>query len=158
MFGELGHDFEFVDNEDLGIKEIPSGILSSGVGYIIIPTEVDIDEFIEDAMRTGRVSIDGGFGHGQFHNVPIDRDALQRIKFPDDEGKHGTPVVWVNIPKHNVPVIVGFLDYKTKSCGMMEVVNLTDDFEADTLKIMSYYKDIEGKHKDQFLLPTDVLK
>ena len=58
----------------------------------------------------------------------------------------------------NVPVIVGFLDYKTKSCGMIDVVNLTDDFEADTMKIMSYYKDIEGKYNDQFFLPPDALK
>jgi len=58
----------------------------------------------------------------------------------------------------NVPVIVGFLDYKTKSCGMLDVVDLTDDFEADTLKIMSYYKDIEGKYNEQFHLPADALK
>ncbi len=57
-----------------------------------------------------------------------------------------------------VPVIVGFLDYKTKSCGMFEIYKLTGNFEKDTLGIMKYYKNIEAKHKDQFYLPPEILK
>lgn len=107
-----GHDFEFIDEEEIGIREIPSGNLGAGVGFIVIPSGVDIELYKEDVLRTGRVSIYGGLGHSFFHNVPIDREVLQRIKFPKKVGEYGTPIVWINIPKHNVPIIVACLKYE----------------------------------------------
>jgi hypothetical protein len=98
--------------EKIGIQGVPSGNLPAGVGFIIIPKNVDMDEYKADVYRTGRVSIAGGYGYGDFHNVLVDREVLQRIKFPDRPGMNGSAVVWLNIPKHNEPVIVACLKYE----------------------------------------------
>ena len=57
-----------------------------------------------------------------------------------------------------VPVIIGYIDYKTKVCGMRDIVHLTGDFDKDTIEIMKYYKDMEGKIKGNFYLPPEVFK
>lgn len=103
---------EQVDDEKIGIKEIPTGNLAAGVGYIIIPMGVDPNVYKEDVYRSGRCSVYGGYGHGYFHNVLIDREVIQRIKFPTQVGELGTPVVWLNIPKHNEPIIVACLKHE----------------------------------------------
>lgn len=95
----------------LGIRGISETNLSAGIGFIIIPENIDIDLYKEDVFRTGRVSIYGGYGHSNFHNVLVDRDVIQRINFPNKVGEFGTPVVWINIPKHNEPIIIACLKY-----------------------------------------------
>lgn len=97
--------------EILGIKGIPSSNLPCGVGFVIIPNNVDIKSYKEDVYRSGRVSIYGGYGHSNFYNILIDREVLQRIVFPTETGKMGSPVVWINLPKHNEPIIIASLKY-----------------------------------------------
>ena len=46
----------------------------------------------------------------------------------------------------NVPVVLGFLDFKRKTGGIGPVVLLTGDMEQDMMVISSFYADIEGKH------------
>lgn len=94
----------------LGIRGL-EGNLECGVGFIIIPENVDIEQYKKDAYQSGRISINGGYGHSNFYNILVDREVLQRIKFPDKSGKMGTPVVWLNIPKHNEPIVIACLKY-----------------------------------------------
>lgn len=97
--------------EEMGIKGVPTGNLNAGVGFIIIPKNVDVDLYKENVYRTGKVSMNGGYGYGDFHNVNVDREVLQRIKFPEKVGAMGSSVVWINMPKHNEPIIVACLKY-----------------------------------------------
>lgn len=99
------------NDEILGIKGIPSENLPCGVGFVIIPNNVDIKTYKEDVYRSGRISIYGGYGHSNFYNVLIDREVLQRVKFPEKTGEMGSPVVWINIPKHNEPIVIACLKY-----------------------------------------------
>lgn len=100
------------NNDDiLGIKGIESTNLHAGVGYVIIPEGVDRDEYIEDVYRSGKISIYGGYGHSNFYDIHIDREVLQRIIFPAKPNQNGSPVVWINIPKHNEPVVISVLKY-----------------------------------------------
>jgi len=46
----------------------------------------------------------------------------------------------------NIPVVLGFLDFKRKTGGIGPVVLLTGDMEQDMMVISSFYADIEGKH------------
>lgn len=122
-------------DEQIGIQGVPTGNLSAGVGYIIIPKDVDVKLYKKDVYRSGRVSIYGGYGYGDFHNVPVDREVLQRIKFPDKAGKYGTPVVWVNIPKHNEPIIIATLKYD-------------DEFHSLSEHRVRFTKSVDGKLVD----------
>ena len=52
--------------------------------------------------------------------------------------------------KANVPVALGYLDYKNKIAGVGDLVYLTDSFEKDMQLIEDFYKDIQGKHPEKF--------
>ena len=128
----------------LGTKGIIGENLSSGVGFVIIPPGVDIEIYKEDCFASNTVSITG-FDFGHIHNVPVDKEVMQTLEFPKRIGEMGSPVVFVNIPKHNVPVVVACLKNekdvfkthekrirKTKSSGS-KVVDL--DMDADDARI-----------------------
>ncbi len=56
----------------------------------------------------------------------------------------------------NVPVIIGFIDYKIKTAGVIKVYDLQGDSNFDTLQIMKYYTEFEGKFPENFYLPPEV--
>lgn len=116
------------NDEILGIKGIPSENLPCGVGFVIIPNNVDIKTYKEDVYRSGRISIYGGYGHSNFYNVLIDREVLQRVKFPEKTGEMGSPVVWINIPKHNEPIVIACLKYD-------EDFHSTSEFRSRTTRV-----------------------
>ena len=45
----------------------------------------------------------------------------------------------------NVPIILGYLDYKNKYAGVGPVFYPTGDYKADLPEIMGFYKDKQGK-------------
>ncbi|MBA2405009.1 MAG: 1-acyl-sn-glycerol-3-phosphate acyltransferase [Bdellovibrionales bacterium] len=53
--------------------------------------------------------------------------------------------------KANVPLVLGFADYKTKTAGMGMVL-YPEDFDKDMMKIMQFYKNMEGKVPENFQL------
>lgn len=104
--------FDFVFNrEKLETKGVKSGSENVGIGFVIIPKLVDVKTFIQDALGRGRISINGGYGFGDFHDVPVDREVLQRIVFPKKSGEYGSPVVWLKVPKHESPIVISCLKY-----------------------------------------------
>lgn len=97
--------------------EINNGNLPAGIGYIAVPDEIDRDKYVEDCYRTNSVTIFGGIHYGFFHNVFVDVDSMQKIKFPKDSKSFGSPVMWVNVPVFNKPAIIAVFKY-------------SDDYEA----------------------------
>ena len=49
----------------------------------------------------------------------------------------------------NVPVVCGFLDFKTKHCGFGPVIELTGDMKADMDRIRAFYDGMEGKFAEK---------
>ena len=49
----------------------------------------------------------------------------------------------------NVPIVLGYIDYKKKKTGLGEVIYPTD-FETDMRRIMSFYKNFVGKYPEKF--------
>jgi len=47
--------------------------------------------------------------------------------------------------KANVPVLLGYLDYKTKTSGINKIINLSDSFENDMKEIQEYYLNYTAK-------------
>lgn len=131
----------YENNEILGIKGLPSENLHAGVGYVIIPKNVDPEVYKEDVYRSGRISIYGGYGHSNFYNILVDRDVLQRIIFPKKVGEMGTPVVWVNIPKHNEPIVIAALKYDEDFHSLSERrYRITKEYEGNIVDL-----DMDGK-------------
>ncbi len=54
--------------------------------------------------------------------------------------------------KANVPIVLGFIDYKKKVCGIKHIFNTSGDIEADMKKIKSYYKNVSAKYPEKFYI------
>ncbi len=52
--------------------------------------------------------------------------------------------------KANVPIALGYLDYKNKVAGVGGVVYLSGDMQADMKKIMEFYATISPKYPEKF--------
>jgi 1-acyl-sn-glycerol-3-phosphate acyltransferase len=50
----------------------------------------------------------------------------------------------------NVPIILSYLDFGTKSLGLGPVLIPSGDLEADMVKIKAFYAPIRGKNPDQY--------
>lgn len=46
-----------------------------------------------------------------------------------------------------VPVVLGFMDFKLKTAGLSRAVRLTGDIEAEIPEIQKFYAGMHGKHR-----------
>lgn len=93
----------------LGIRNLDTGIGTAGVGFVVVPSDKEREQYIADCYRTNTLTINGGQGYGYFRGVPTDMHVMQCIEFPYDEINRGTPVVWVKDAISQLPVIVAVL-------------------------------------------------
>ncbi len=49
----------------------------------------------------------------------------------------------------NVPIVLGFVDYSTKSLGIGPILNPSGDIDADMKFILDFYRTKKGKYPDQ---------
>jgi len=54
--------------------------------------------------------------------------------------------------KANVPIVVTYLDYKKKEVGIKGVIYDIKNYDSVIMQINDMYKDVEGKHPEQFVL------
>lgn len=58
-----------------------------------------------------------------------------------------------------VPIIMGYLDYRTKTAGLGPVLYPSGNYEEDLKKIEDFYKDKQAKHPESFnLSPQNLAK
>lgn len=53
-----------------------------------------------------------------------------------------------------VPMVLAFIDYRSRTCGIGPVLNPTGDMEADMEKIRSFYSGITGKYPGMMTPPV----
>ena len=56
----------------------------------------------------------------------------------------------------DVPVLIGYMDYKLKKIGVLQEYKLQGDSDYDTLQIQKFYIGMQGRHTDKFYLPDEV--
>ena len=98
-----------MEDEYIGIRNLDTGIGNAGVGFVVVPSNIDREQYINDCYRTNTLTINGGRGYGYFSGVHADINVMQNIVFPSDEENRGTAVVWVKDAISQLPVIVGVL-------------------------------------------------
>lgn len=98
-----------MEEEVIGIQSLDTGIGSAGVGFVVVPSDIDREQYVNDCYRTNTLTINGGKGYGYFSGVHADINVMQSIEFPTDDTNRGTPVVWVKDAISQLPVIVGVL-------------------------------------------------
>lgn len=50
----------------------------------------------------------------------------------------------------NIPIAIGYLDYKKKKGGIVDLIYTSDNPADDMIKIKSYYTDVSGKYPKNF--------
>lgn len=55
----------------------------------------------------------------------------------------------------NVPIALGYLDYKNKIAGVGDVFMPTGNMKQDMKRIMDFYKPIQGKYPEKFSVDLD---
>jgi hypothetical protein len=81
---------------------------SAGIGYVVIPPDIDRTKYIDESLKSGKLSLlleDGGV----VENCIVSKNILNDIEFPKDYNNLGSMVAWVNKPKQNTPIIVSVL-------------------------------------------------
>lgn len=81
----------------------------SGIGYIVIPRDTNTAEYVQRCYRNHTVSISGGYDSTYMHGVKITEEALNKIKFPDNDDGLGSAVVWLRDSFTNRAVVIGTL-------------------------------------------------
>lgn len=107
----------------------------------------------------------GGIAVNRNEKNTIVEDVVKAINNSDDfiltitpEGTRSKVMEWKSgfwrIAKMaEIPVIVGFLDFKEKKVGILGAVKLTDNYEDDLGRIQNMYRNISGLYPDKFYLP-----
>ena len=107
-----------------------------GISTVIIPTESDRSDYLKHCYQTSTISILGKENLDVVHDVDVDPNLLQRIKFPDNDELLGSYVVWVNIPVLNRPIVVALLDGKDEMSHLEEgEFNFLQEGEDGTVKV-----------------------
>lgn len=109
-----------MEEEVIGIQNIDTGIGSAGVGFVVVPSNIDREQYINDCYRTNTLTINGGKGYGYFSGVHADINVMQNISFPNDEENRGTAVVWVKDAISQFPVIIGVLRKQNEYYSLAE--------------------------------------
>lgn len=95
----------------LKTQYVHNDIGTAAVGYVVVPPEMGLDDYIEDCYRTNTVTIWGGRGFGYFNCVHVTSNVMQEIQFPEnpEEDNRGSAVIWIKDENSGLPVIVGVL-------------------------------------------------
>lgn len=91
---------------------------TAGIGYIIVPNDMDYYEYLNNCIRNSIVTILTDKGE-LIKNVLVAKNIWQDIDFPKKKDERGSAIVWLNIPNKDKPVI-------------MVVLNKSDDLNKST--------------------------
>jgi hypothetical protein len=112
-----------------------------GIGYIIVPSNVSRDKYVETCYRKERVSILIENGGGVVHDCLITRETLREIFFPKafkDQGKVllGSPVVFISSLESDIPIIIGVFSNGGENLDVKEnVFSFKKVFGENTVSI-----------------------
>lgn len=81
---------------------------SAGVGYLILPNDLDRDTYIRYCFNTNTISIALENG-GILNNVQCTKSVMQQLEFPLNTKEVGSQVVWTDQEALGYPVVVGVL-------------------------------------------------
>ena len=59
--------------------------------------------------------------------------------------------------KANVPIVLAYADWKTKTLGLGKVIYPTDSLENDMRQIMEFYRPMQGKIQEKFSIDPQYL-
>lgn len=89
-----------------------------GLGYVIVPPDIDRQQYIDTCFASETVSIYPECGGTSFNRVPLSQETLQQIEFPDKDKKFGSQVVYLFHPIQKAPIIIAVLSKRNELVGV----------------------------------------
>lgn len=86
-----------------------------GIGYVIIPSDVNKEEYISNCFLNETVSIYPESGGISYNNVKVSVNCLNNIEFPEINDTFGSCVVYLLHPTQKIPIIVGVISKTDES-------------------------------------------
>lgn len=127
-----------------------------GTGWIIIPPDVNREEYIQTCHAKQQVSIMTDISTTTLNNVAISQESMEFIEFPSKDELLGSQVVYVVLSNNSSPIIIGVLSKEresfligekqfkfSKSCEGKEVTIL-GDAKSGSLLIKTYSDEAES--------------
>ncbi len=105
----------------------------------------------------GGIAVDrsrpGGLVASAAETLAGDGPALQLVVPPEGtrgRTRHWKTGFWHIARQANVPIVMAYMDYERKVCGLGPLFTTSDDVEADLVVIKRFYAPIKGRRPDQF--------
>ena len=110
------------------------------------------------AMRwLGGIAVDrsrpGGLVGSAAEVLAGDGPALQLVVPPEGtrgRTRHWKTGFWHIARQARVPIVLAYMDYERRTCGLGPLFTPTDDVEADLVQIKRFYAPFKGRRPDQF--------
>jgi len=94
--------------ESVKILKIPATRYTVGIGYVILPSEVNREEYVINCFRTETVTI--LTEQNEFLiDVKVDKWNIQLLEFPQKVKELGSAVCYINLEVQNEPIIIAVL-------------------------------------------------
>ena len=116
----------------------PNGRPPSGMGWLIIPSDLDREEYVRRVYETGYCMIITDHNH-PLREVAIPEHILRNLKFPATPDDRGSLVSWVAVPKTEQVVMIGILQPPGSSSPYKEgtLVEEIDSTDTRVSRLMS---------------------
>jgi 1-acyl-sn-glycerol-3-phosphate acyltransferase len=105
----------------------------------------------------GGIAVDrsrpGGLVASAAETLAGDGPALQLVVPPEGtrgRTRHWKTGFWHIARQANVPIVLAYMDYERRVCGLGPLFTTSDDVEADLVVIKRFYAPIKGRRPDQF--------
>lgn len=106
-----------------------------GIGYVIIPSDVNRDEYIQHCYLNESVSIYPDTGGISYNDVKVSQNCLNYIEFPEKE-RLGSCVVYILHPTKKRPIIVSVLSKNDESLTLnYKLFKLTKSLKGNGVTI-----------------------
>ncbi len=58
--------------------------------------------------------------------------------------------------KADVPIVLAYIDYEKKSCGLVKTMETSENMKSDLSKVRDFYSAISARYPEKFLLPVNM--
>jgi hypothetical protein len=96
-----------------------------GVGYIIIPHDIDRDDYIKYVYQTGECMVITNTGE-VIKDAKIPDHVIKEVTFPMDSNERGSLIYWNNVPYLNQVIVSGILFSPGKMYAYTEDVKVRE--------------------------------
>jgi hypothetical protein len=89
-----------MSNIDIGNKA------SCGLGYVVVPVDVDRKDYIEECYNKSTVSFYPETGGTVFNGAFVGTSALRDLEFPNYGELFGSQILYLLHPSHKIPIVL----------------------------------------------------